>query len=173
MRAGIRTGLRFSPLLVLAALAGLAVLAMGCGGGRSVEASVPGGPKTFFLTALEYKGSTEASREPFPSATLPAGGGYGLKAPSGDPAKWEVNSYAWAPSTIVVVEGDEVTLKVIGINGAQHVAQLEGHVENFTIKRGEITTVSFIAGKPGVYALICATHAPNMTGELVVLPRSN
>lgn len=173
MRAGIRTGMALSPLLVLTVLAGLAVLAVGCGGGKSAEASIPGGAKTFFLTALEYKGSTEVSKEPFPSATLPVGGGYGLKAPSGDPPKWEVNSYAWAPSTIVVAEGDEVTLKIIGINGAEHLAQLANHVEKFTVKRGEITTVTFTAGKPGVYALICATHAPNMTGELIVLPRSN
>lgn len=172
MRAGIRTGTALS-LLMLTALAGLAVLAIGCGGGESAAVSIPGGPKTFYMTALEYKGSTEVSKEPFPTTALPAGGGYGLKAPSGDPPKWEVNSYAWAPSTIFAAEGDEVTLKIIGVNGAQHVAQIEKHVDNFTIKRGEVTTVSFTAGAPGVYALICATHAPNMTGQLVVLPRSD
>ena len=164
-------------LVALAAIVslgiGAAVTTACSGSGGSAEASIPGGAKTIYLTALEYKGSTEVSKEPFPTAKLPAGGGYGLKDPAGDPAKWEVNSYAWAPSSFVVVEGDQVTLQIIGINGASHVSEIEGHEVKFTVKRGEITTVTFAAGKPGVYKYICQTHAPNMVGQMVVLPAKN
>ena len=83
--------------LVAIATAVFAFVATGCGGGGSAEASIPGGKRTLYLTAMEFKGSTEVSKEAFPTDKLPEGGGYGLKAPAGDPPKWEVNSYAWAP----------------------------------------------------------------------------
>ena len=68
-------------------------------------------------------------------------------------------------------EGDEVTVKIVGINGAEHVSFIEGHVEKFTVQRGKVATVQFTAGKPGVYSLVCNTHQPNMVGQLVVLPK--
>ncbi len=149
----------------------VALLSAACGGSEGAEASIPGGPRTIYLTAMEFKGSTEVSKEAFPADKLPEGGGYGLKAPTGDPAKWEVNSYAWSPGSFVVAEGDEVTLKIVGTNGAAHVANVQGHVEKFTVERGKLTTVSFTAGKPGIYNVVCNTHAPNMTGQMVVLPK--
>jgi len=170
VRVNAKTAVRVAPALGLLALAALALTAIACAG-SGAEASIPGGERTIFLTAVEYKGSAEVAKEPFPTAALPAGGGYEIKAPTGDPPKWEVNAYAWAPSTIVVAEGDRVTLKVIGINGAEHRSEIEGHEVEFTVKRGQITEVAFTAGKPGVYKLVCHTHAPNMTGQLVVLPR--
>lgn len=170
MKSPVRTTGAIS-LVGIAAFAILAALAAGCSGGESAVASIPGGSRTIYLTALEYKGSTEVSKEAFPADKLPEGGGYGLKSPAGDPPKWEVNSYAWAPASLVVAEGDKVTLKIVGINGAQHVGAIEGHVDKFTVARGKVTTVGFTAGKPGVYQIICNTHTPNMTGQMVVLPR--
>jgi len=49
-------------------------------------------------------------KETFPKAPLPAGGGYGLKAPDKE-GKWEVETYAWLPGSITVYQGDEVTLQ--------------------------------------------------------------
>jgi plastocyanin len=155
-------------VLLTAALAGLAVLLSSCGG---ASASMPGGSKTIYMSAMEYKGGTEVSKEAFPTAKLPEGGGYGLKEPAGETQRWEVNSYAWAPSTVVVVEGDQVTLEIIGINGAAHPSNIEGHAVSFDVKRGQITTVKFTAGKPGVYKIVCDAHLPGMVGQLVVLPK--
>jgi plastocyanin len=45
------------------------------------------------------------------------------------------------------------------------------HVASFTVKRGQLTHVSFTAGKPGIYAVICTKHLPNMQGTLLVLPK--
>lgn len=169
MRGRVRVSFHLVPVLGLVGLAALALLAAACGG-TSKAAAIPSGERTIFLTAQEYKGGTEVSKEPFPTAKLPDGGAYGLKDPSGDPLRWEVNSYAWAPSSFTVVEGDKVTLKIIGVNGAQHVSSIEGHVEQFTVKRGQITTVTFTAGKPGVYRLTCSSHMPSMVGQMLVLP---
>ncbi|MBI5288021.1 MAG: cupredoxin domain-containing protein [Chloroflexi bacterium] len=164
---------RAVPALALG-LAGatLALLSASCGDDSAASSTggVPGGAKTIYLTAMEYKGSAEVSKEPLPTAKLPEGGGYVLKDPTGDPPKWEVESYAWAPASFTAVEGDQVTLQIVGINGAKHESELEGHDQQFTVKRGEVTTVTFTAGAPGVYTLVCKTHPPNMTAQLVVLP---
>jgi plastocyanin len=47
----------------------------------------------------------------------------------------------------------------------------QDHVESFTVKRGHIMLVSFTAGKPGVYAVMCTKHLPNMQGTPLVLPK--
>ena len=170
-----RIQLRAVPLVAIG-LIGIALLSSsGCGGDSAAEtkAAIPGGDKTIYLTAMEYKGSAEVSKEPFPSAGLPEGGGYGLKDATGDPPKWEVEAYAWAPASFTVVEGDSVTLQIIGVNGSKHDAELEGHDQQFTVTRGAISTTTFTAGEPGIYRLVCQTHAPNMTAQMVVLPSDN
>jgi plastocyanin len=71
----------------------------------------------------------------------------------------------------VVREGEVVTLEVVGINGDEHLATIPDHVESFTVKHGQITRVNFTAGKPGLYAVTCTKHLPNMQGTLLVLPK--
>ena len=41
-----------------------------------------------------------------------------------------------------------------------------------TANRGQVVRVEFKADKPGVYPVVCTTHAPSMRGEIVVLPRT-
>ena len=143
-----------------------------CNSLDSVAASVPPPMKrTIYMTAIEPKGSTEVAKEPFPKTSLPAGGGYGLKEPNKE-GKWEVETYAWLPGSITVYQGDEVTLQVVGINGAEHAVSIEGYNLKYVVKRGEITTVSFKASKAGIFEIICHHHRPSMTAQLIVLPRS-
>ena len=150
----------------LAALAALALLLASCAGGQAPAAT----KRTIHMTALEYKGSTEVAKEAFPTSTLPDGGGYLRKAPAD--GKWETSTYRWEPGTIVVYQGDDVELKIFGVNGASHPGVIEGYEKTFTVKRGDLTTVTFRADKSGVFRILCATHNPSMTGTLVVLPRS-
>ena len=149
-------------------LVGVGVLAMACGddegGGR--------GPltRTFYMEAIEPKGSASVENEPFPDTALPDGGGYALKEPNAE-GKWEVETYTWSPKQIVVTEGDTVNLEILGVNGSKHDGSIEEYVPGFVVERGKLTRLSFVADEPGVFKISCATHVPSMTAELVVLPR--
>ena len=159
-------------LFPLAVIAGAALLLGACGdddddGGASLPDPMS---RTFYMEAVEPKGSATIDKEAFPDATLPEGGGYGLKEPD-DTGKWEVETYTWAPDQLVVNQGDTVNLEIVGINGARHEASIDGYADSFVVERGKLTSVSFVAENPGVFKLICKSHQPAMTGELVVLAR--
>lgn len=127
--------------------------------------------RTVYMAAVEPKGGTGVSQEPFPDAArLPAGGGYILKAPD-TTGRWEVSTYQWQPSFVVVNQGEQVTLEIIGINGAEHVSSLPPYAEKFTVKRGQLTRVTFTVSRAGIFPILCVNHQPSMTGYLVVLPK--
>lgn len=149
-----------------AAAAGMLVL---IAAGSAGFAEAAGMKRTVTMVAVEPKGGATVDKEPFPAATLPEGKGYALKRPDAS-GRWEVSTYRWEPSQIVVNQGDEVTLEILGVNGDQHPSILDGYDVNFTVKRGELTTVKFTADKAGVFPFRCGTHQPSMTGELIVLP---
>lgn len=154
---------RASVLLGLAAVFTTAWLA------GSAEAA--GMKRTITMVAIEPKGGTTVDKEPFPSTPLPEGKGYALTSPDAN-GRWEVSTYRWQPNQIVVSQGDDVTLEILGINGAEHPTMIEGYDVSFTVKRGELTTVTFTADKAGVFPFRCGTHQPAMVGELIVLPGS-
>ena len=153
----------------VALLAPLALLAAGCGSNDDVS----GEPavRTFYMEAMEPKGSASVEKEAFPDVALPEGGGYVLKEPNAE-GKWEVETYTWNPKQIVVTEGDTVNLEILGVNGARHEGSIGEYVESFIVERGKLTSLSFVADRAGVFTIGCATHQPSMTAELVVLPRS-
>lgn len=133
-------------------------------------ASAPAATKrTIYMTALEYKGSTEVAKEPFPASKLPEGGGYVRKGPTN--GTWETSTYRWEPGTVVVYQGDDVELQIFGVNGASHPGRIEGYEKTFAVKRGELTSLSFKADRAGVFRILCDVHGPSMTGTLVVLAR--
>ena len=68
-------------------------------------------------------------------AALPAGGGYGLIAPNGD-GYWTAETYRFDPGTIVINQGDIVTLEIIGINGQAHPFAVEGYDVSGVVRRG-------------------------------------
>ena len=138
--------------------------------GACATSSAPAATKrTIYMTALEYKGSTEVAKEAFPAAKVPDGGGYVLKDPKD--GKWETSTYRFEPGTIVVYQGDDVELQIWGVNGADHPSKIEGYDKTFNVKRGQLTTLSFKADKAGVFRILCDVHSPSMTGTLVVLGR--
>ena len=154
--------------------AGVVLLAAAASCGDSdggAAASIEPTTHTIYMEAVEPKGTSTVDEEPFPAEALPEGGGYKLEEPD-EEGQWVVETYTWAPDQIVVNEGDQVNLEIIGINGPRHDSSIEGHVSSFVVERGKLTSLSFVAGAPGVYKIICTIHQPAMTGELVVLPRS-
>ena len=152
-----------------AAPAGAALgLGLALGGVETPWAQGPG--RTIYMAAVEMKGGTQQEKEPYPAADLPPGGGYVKTAPNAS-GRWEVSAYQWSPATIVAHQGETVTLEIVGVNGDMHPSTIPGLVDSFTVKRGEITRVTFTASKPGIYPVICTKHLPNMQGTLVVLPK--
>ena len=128
--------------------------------------------KRFFtVLAVEPKGGTTVDKEPFPTAALPAGGGYVIAQPDEKTRRWEVSAYVWLPSQIIVTEGDEVTLEFVGINGAAHPTTIAAFGQTFTLTRGQAHRVTFTADKVGIFGITCSTHKPSMSGELIVMPK--
>ena len=156
-----------TPPRVLAVIALLGLGLSACT--TSAGARLQPGDRTIYLAAIEPKGSTTVDTEPFPDTPLPPGGGYVLEGPD-DKGSWTVETYRWLPSEITVVEGDKVTLEILGVNGALHPSRIEGYDLKFDVKRGQLTTVTFRADKPGIFKVVCDVHGPAMTGSLIVLP---
>ena len=128
-----------------------------------------GAEKVIYMQAMEPKGTTSMSKEPFPGKTLPKGPGYIIKPPN-KAGRWQVSTYIFNPTQVIVNKGEKVTLKIIGLNGAKHTVSIERYAKKpFLIKRGKLTEVSFVADKAGVFKIDCAEHPPSMTGEIIVL----
>jgi plastocyanin len=152
-------------------LGGLGLVVLAACSTPPPTASIPATKRTITMAAVEPKGGVTVDQEAFPQTALPQGGGYILKQPD-TTGRWEVSSYRWDPNQVIVNQGDEVTLEVVGINGAEHPSLIEGYDVRFTVKRGAVSTVTFKADKPGVFKILCVKHNPSMVGELIVLPRS-
>lgn len=150
---------------------GLAMGLVSCGGGGGDGEELKSANRTVPMAAVELKGSTTVDKEAFPKEPLPEGGGYKLEEPDST-GTWNVETYQWSPGTITVVEGDRVTLEILGVNGSSHQSTIEGYDTDFEVKRGQLSKVDFTADKPGVFQIICRVHQPSMTGTLVVLPLS-
>ena len=148
--------------------AAAAALGLTLAGSETPWAQTPG--RVIYMAAVEMKGGTQQDKEPYPQAPLPAGAGY-IKTPPNAGGRWEVSTYQWSPATIVAQQGETVTLEIVGVNGDAHPTTIPGLVESFTVKRGEITRVTFVAGKPGLYPVVCTKHRPSMQATLVVLPK--
>ena len=125
----------------------------------------------FTVLAVEPKGGTTVDNEPFPTGPLPQGGGYVIAQPDEKSRRWEVSAYVWQPSQIIVNEGDEVTLEFVGINGAAHPTSIAAFGQSFIVKRGQAHRVTFTADKVGIFGIVCSTHGPSMSGELIVMPK--
>jgi plastocyanin len=104
------------------------------------------------------------------NSTIPTGGGFRIVLPN-NVGSWDFRSFTFNPDQIVVNQGDKVTLHFIGVLGVHHVITVDG-VGTFSLHRGEIHTVSFIATNPGTIHFFCSVHLPNMVGQILVLPKS-
>jgi len=158
------------------ALAGLVLLV-------SIVASIAqaGGSETrrrIYMSAIEYKGGASTVDEAYPPAAVegtrelaPLGGGYGLKEPDAT-GRWEVESYRFEPGFLVAKLGERITLEIVGINGALHDISLtspSGASVDLVVTRGRLTRVLFRANELGMWKLVCHTHPPAMTAEILVI----
>lgn len=150
-------------LVVLGATSGLAIAASSTGDTKAKLKQ-----RTIYLTAAEWKGSANVADEPFPTAPLPEGGGYELIAPDAT-GTWRVETYRFDSALVAACAGEKVTLKIFGVNAAFHDITIPAFDKNFRVERGKLSTVSFVARKPGIYPIICLTHQPSHRADLLVL----
>jgi len=154
-------------LMVIGAL----VLAA-CGSSGAAPSDV-----TFDVELIEVKGATDGIPPP---ATDPESlsSGYGFKPPgeydAENPDKWQVATYMFTPAAMSVVKGDEVTFRLFGVNGDHHAMAVVGPdgsnvVDSFDMSRGQEKLVTFTADQLGHYKLICSTHSPTMTADILSL----
>ena len=128
--------------------------------------------RVIYMALIEPKGGVTVDKEPYPGGELPKGGGYVKKGPDAASGRWEVSTYQFSPATIVVKQGDRVTLEMVGINGAKHSVHVDKYrPDHVLVKRGEISRIQFTADTPGLFKIHCKEHEPTMEGQLVVLPR--
>ena len=148
----------------------------------STSIASPPGEKHFFVTGVEWKGSTSATELAQP-AEDPAdlSRGYGFKGTgvydASNPDKWQVASYVWTPGSMVVSQGDTVKLTFFIVNGNRHATWVQAPdmsvaVTGTEMNRGREYEMSFVASQPGVYKLLCDTHGPSMAVSILVLPRT-
>ena len=111
----------------------------------------------------------EAAKEPFPTAPLPAGGGYERFAPDAT-GKWSVETYRFDTAVVAACQGERVVLKIFGVNAKSHQIVIPAFNKNFTVYRGQLATSVFKANKTGIFQITCITHRPSHTADLIVLP---
>ncbi len=85
--------------------------------------------------------------------------------------------YQFNPAVYVANQGDDVVLKIHGVKGKSHPVVLEGYGVTGVIERNQTLTLHIHADKPGLFRLICTTHADlahggPMEGYLFVVPNS-
>ena len=132
--------------------------------------TLPTNRSTFYINTVGHEASVNATREPFPNSTLPEGRGYMLDPPN-EQGNWRIETYVFDPSQIVVYEGDQVTLNILGVRGRVHNISVSGYVDEFELHRGELRPVTFTADRAGTIDFICSIHQPTMHGQILVLPR--
>lgn len=142
------------------------------------EATTAAATRTLYLSAVEWKGSADVAKEPYPGP-VPGGGGYescppgsqdcGLK---GDTSKWAVETYRFDTAVVVAYAGERVVIKAFGVNAALHPIVVPALKKSFMIRRGVVTTADLgVVKKPGIYNMICTLHRPSHQADLVVLPK--
>ena len=134
--------------------------------------------KTFYIATVHLDGITsiyasgDHPAEPYPNSTLPSGGGFVLKKID-EKGGWKIRQFMFAPSQIVVHQGDQVTLNFVDVQGPEHMITIDGITPEFDIHRGQMNTIHFTADKVGTIDFWCSMHQPNMRGEIVVLPKTD
>ena len=131
--------------------------------------------RMIYMSAVEWKGSTNISKEPYPTAKLPSGGGYESFAPgspevASKPGDWAVETYRFDTAVVAACKGERVVLKIFGVNAKSHEIVIPDFDKSFTVYRGQLATAVFKANKTGIFPITCITHRPSHTADLVVLP---
>lgn len=163
-------------LLVLAAVAvGITAIGVASVAVSTSDAKASVKTRMIYMSAVEWKGSSNVSKEAFPTAPLPKGGGYERFEPgnaelAGQPAgTWAVETYRFDTGVVTACTGERVVLKIFGVNAKEHHISIPDFNQDFTVYRGQLATSVFKVSKKGIYSIICITHQPAHRAELLVV----
>jgi heme/copper-type cytochrome/quinol oxidase subunit 2 len=79
-----------------------------------------------------------------------------------------LESYRWDPGTVVIRKGEQVELRISGINGQTHPFVIEGLNISGEVNKGKTTIIRFTPKDAGIYPIICQTHdVPKNGGPMV------
>ncbi len=85
--------------------------------------------------------------------------------------KMTAKKYQFDPSTITVTQGDHVRLIITALD-RDHGFKLDEYHINQKLKKGDPTTIEFVADKPGTFSFKCSEFCglghPRMKGKLIV-----
>ncbi len=162
--------MRIKPAMQVSLLL-LAAAALGFGAPARAEL------REFHIITVHYDGKTNPKPSPthgaeaYPAKPFESTNGMWVKGPESN-GDWTVRAFTFNPSHITVMQGDEVKLHFVGIQGGSHKIVVDGVKDSVTVKRGTVMTVSFKAEKPGIITYNCVDHAPSMRGQVVVMPKN-
>lgn len=165
--------------LTIAALPALALAIAACAAPEAAGLSAE--PVTIDVNVIEIKGATDGIDAPsVDPASLSSG--YKFKPPgeydADNPDKWQVSSYMFSPSEMVVPLGSQVTLRTFVLNGDEHGTYLvapDGSKvpgTDIMLNRGRQYEIEFVADQAGYYTWECANHHPTMSAKIFALPIS-
>lgn len=77
----------------------------------------------------------------------------------------------WLPSSILVQEGDEVTLTLINKLDDPHGFRMEVFGIEEVVQPHATMMVKFTAREAGLYAYICHMHPPHIGGQILVVKK--
>ena len=148
----------------------VASVAFSAGGAKAAK-----NDRVIYMSAVEWKGSSNVSKEAYPTAALPKGGGYESFAPghpevASEAGKWAVETYRFDTAVVVACKGERVVLKIFGVNAKEHHITIPDFNKDFTVFRGQLATSVFKVPETGIFPIICITHQPAHRADLVVLP---
>ena len=105
----------------------------------------------------------------------PAASGAGGSAPYTHPevaseaGKWAVETYRFDTAVVAACKGERVVLKIFGVNAKSHEITIPDFNKSFTVYRGQLATSVFKVKETGIFPIICITHKPSHTADLIVL----
>ncbi len=162
--------------LLATIVAGITAITMASVAFSANSAKAGKNDRLIYMSAVEWKGSSNISKEPYPTSPLPKGGGYESFPPghaelAGQPSgTWAVETYRFDTGVVVACKGERVVLKIFGVNAKSHQITIPDFDKNFTVYRGQLATSVFNVPKTGIFPIICVTHMPAHRADLVVLP---
>ena len=162
-------------LWLLAAIAvGITAIGVASVAVSTSDAKATAKTRMIYMSAVEWKGSSNVSKEAYPTAPLPTGGGY-ESFPPGHPevaseaGKWAVETYRFDTAVVAACKGERVVLKIFGVNAKEHHITIPDFDKDFTVFRGQLATSVFKANKVGIFPIICITHQPAHRADLLVM----